>query len=59
MTLCLQHAVTDQIPGYFDEAFPTKLVWLSSVFYFIGGGHRVLVSMLLSMLTDIIGPSRR
>ncbi|KAI0406629.1 major facilitator superfamily domain-containing protein [Xylaria palmicola] len=37
---------------YQKETLPTRLVWVASVFLVLGGGHKVFVSMLYTMLSD-------
>lgn len=45
--------------GYLDSIFPTQLVWLSSVFLFLGGGTRVFNSMIFTLVSDCLGHSQR
>ncbi|KAK4063523.1 uncharacterized protein Triagg1_9400 [Trichoderma aggressivum f. europaeum] len=39
-------------PGYNRNIMPTRLVWTASVFLMIGGGHKVFMSMLYTMLSE-------
>lgn len=41
--------------GYLE--LPIKLVWASSLFYFIGGGNQVLWYMLFSLISDTVYPT--
>jgi len=38
---------------------PIKLIWLSTSFLLLGGGVRVYLSMLFSMITDLVHPDLR
>lgn len=40
--------------GYYHTIFPFRMVWLSSAFLFLGGGLRILLSMLFSIVTDTV-----
>lgn len=45
-------------PGYFKE-LPLQLTWLSSAFYFIGGGPIVAAAIGITMISDIAPPAKR
>lgn len=44
---------------YANEAFPVETVWASSIFIFMGGGQRVLKSMLFTIVADTVDRSHR
>lgn len=44
--------------GYF-RTLPLQLTWLSSAFYFIGGGPIVAMAIGLTMLSDVVPPGKR
>jgi hypothetical protein len=46
------------LPGYFKD-LPLQLTWLSSAFYFIGGGPIVAVAIGITMISDIAPPEKR
>ena len=41
------------------RSLPLQLTWLSSAFYFIGGGPIVAAAIGLTMLSDIVPPEKR
>ncbi|KAF7597002.1 hypothetical protein BBP40_011368 [Aspergillus hancockii] len=41
------------------QLFPLRLVWLSPVFTFIGGGAPVMFSMILAMIADLMPENER
>lgn len=43
----------------FHDAFPVRLIWLSSACSAIGGGSAVLLAIILSILTDATTESER
>lgn len=45
--------------GYWYQIVQTRLVWLSATFLLLGGGSRVYISMLSSILTDVAPESVR
>jgi|SRR5690242_876722 len=45
-------------PGYFKD-LPLQLTWLSSAFYFIGGGPIVAAAIGITMISDIAPPEKR
>lgn len=47
------------IKGYFKSFFGIRFVWLSSVFLFSGGGVRIFLSMLFSLISDVVPPNLR
>jgi MFS family permease len=57
--LFILHAMADHIGGRVHSVFPTKVVWLSSIFLFLGGGIRVFFSMIYTMLADAVDQSDR
>lgn len=44
---------------YANEALPVETVWASSIFIFMGGGQRVLKSMLFTVVADTVHQSDR
>lgn len=40
--------------GYFKSFFGIRFVWFSSVFLFSGGGVRIFLSMLFSLISDVV-----
>lgn len=44
---------------YANEVFPVETVWASSIFIFMGGGQRVLKSMLFTVVADTVDQSKR
>lgn len=45
---------TNLIEGYFKSFFGIRFVWFSSVFLFSGGGVRIFLSMLFSLISDVV-----
>lgn len=45
---------TNLIEGYFQGFFGIRFVWFSSVFLFSGGGVRIYLSMLFSLISDVV-----
>ena len=43
----------------FDGRIPIRLIWLSSLFIFIGGGSRVAKAMLFTIVSDAVDPGHR
>lgn len=46
------------LSGYFKD-LPLQLTWLSSAFYFIGGGPIVAAAIGITMISDIAPPEKR
>lgn len=44
---------------YANQVLPVKLVWASSVFIFVGGGQRVVKSIVFVILADILQQPQR
>ncbi|KAL9600753.1 MAG: hypothetical protein Q9219_002994 [cf. Caloplaca sp. 3 TL-2023] len=44
---------------WFAGRVPVRLVWLSSLFIFIGGGQRVAKAMLFTIVSDVVDTSHR
>ncbi|KAL8659578.1 MAG: hypothetical protein Q9226_000359 [Calogaya cf. arnoldii] len=44
---------------WLDGRVPIRLLWLSSLFIFIGGGHRVAKAMLFTIVSDAVDASHR
>lgn len=44
---------------YANEVFRVETVWASSIFVFMGGGQRVLKSMLFTVVADTVDQSNR
>lgn len=44
---------------WLDGRVPVRLIWLSSLFIFIGGGHRVAKAMLFTIVSDTVDASHR
>lgn len=51
-------AVTD-IPGYFSDHLPLRMVWLSGLWRMIGGGDQVAVNVCFVMIADIFSEEER
>ncbi|KAK8182686.1 hypothetical protein BC567DRAFT_64953 [Phyllosticta citribraziliensis] len=47
------------VPGYFHTLFPVRLVWASSLFQFIGGGHRVIGAIMNTIIVDVAPQTAR
>lgn len=45
--------------GAFPQTFNVRLVWLSAVFLFIGGGVRYLLCLYFTVIADIMPPAKR
>ncbi|KAL8999223.1 MAG: hypothetical protein Q9169_001888 [Polycauliona sp. 2 TL-2023] len=44
---------------WLDGRLPVRLIWLSSLFIFIGGGQRVAKAMLFTIVSDAVDASHR
>ncbi|KAL8911452.1 MAG: hypothetical protein Q9171_003385 [Xanthocarpia ochracea] len=44
---------------WLDGRVPIRLIWLSSLFVFIGGGHKVAKAMLFTIVSDAVDASHR
>lgn len=44
---------------WLDGRVPIRLIWLSSLFIFIGGGQRVAKAMLFTIVSDAVEASDR
>ncbi|KAH8682472.1 major facilitator superfamily transporter [Xylariales sp. PMI_506] len=49
----------DMIVLYFHNTFPVELVPLDALFMVVGGGNAVVVSILMSMVSDIVPEEKR
>ncbi|KAI0429899.1 major facilitator superfamily domain-containing protein [Xylaria sp. FL1042] len=47
------------IVGWFSQTLPPQLIWLSPIFYLLGGGNPVLSATIISMATDVVPESQR
>ncbi|KAI1165965.1 major facilitator superfamily domain-containing protein [Nemania serpens] len=47
------------VVGWFSQTFSPRLIWLSPVFYLLGGGNPVLSAIVHSMTLDIVPESER
>jgi hypothetical protein len=47
------------LPGLLNNIFPVQLVWLSSLFLFLGGGTVVFDAMTFSIVADATIPSNK
>ncbi|KAK7538922.1 hypothetical protein IWX46DRAFT_235141 [Phyllosticta citricarpa] len=47
------------VPGYFHTLFPVRLVWASSLFQFMGGGHRVIGAIMNTIIVDVAPETAR
>ncbi|KAI8626240.1 MFS general substrate transporter [Xylariaceae sp. FL1651] len=47
------------IVGWFHHTLSPRLIWLSPVFYLLGGGNPVLSATVTSMMTDVVPESER
>ncbi|KAF2085398.1 hypothetical protein K490DRAFT_20326, partial [Saccharata proteae CBS 121410] len=52
-------AVAGAVPGYLHETLPTRLVWASAAFQFLGGGNRVLLSLVNTVIVDVAPKEKR
>ena len=53
------HLVSLPATGYFYNVFPTSIIWLSSLFLFIGGGPFVFAAVTAALVASLVGaPSR-
>lgn len=57
--LVASQTYTNLIEGYFESFFGIRFVWFSSVFLFSGGGVRIFLSMLFSLISDVVPPHLR
>lgn len=44
---------------WFPQIFPLRLVWLAWAMTLIGGGAPVGLSMVMTMIADVVKPSQR
>jgi hypothetical protein len=52
-------AKTNGSLGYFYVTFPISVIWLSSLFLFLGGGPLVFASLTVALVADLVpNPSR-
>ncbi|KAI1353636.1 major facilitator superfamily domain-containing protein [Xylaria sp. FL0043] len=47
------------VVGWFSQTLPPRLIWLSPIFYLLGGGNPVLSATIISMTTDVVPESQR
>ncbi|KAI1421218.1 major facilitator superfamily domain-containing protein [Xylaria sp. FL1777] len=47
------------VVGWFPQTFSPRLIWLSPIFYLLGGGNPVLAATVTSMVTDVVPESQR
>ncbi|RWA11541.1 hypothetical protein EKO27_g3586 [Xylaria grammica] len=47
------------IVGWFHQTLSPRLIWLSPIFYLLGGGNPVLAATITSMATDVVPESQR
>ncbi|KAI1258694.1 major facilitator superfamily domain-containing protein [Xylariaceae sp. FL1019] len=47
------------VVGWFSNSLSPKLLWLSPIFYLLGGGNPVLAAALQGMVTDVVPESKR
>lgn len=52
--LVASQTYTNLIEGYFESFFGIRFIWFSSVFLFSGGGVRIFLSMLFSLISDVV-----
>ncbi|KAI1323370.1 MFS general substrate transporter [Xylariaceae sp. FL0255] len=45
--------------GWFNVIFPPRLIWISPVFYLLGGGNPVISAVVQGMTVDIVPESQR
>ena len=51
--------VSNTHQGYASNALSIELVWLSSLFVFLGGGDKVLFSMVVTIVADTVDRTQR
>ena len=51
--------IWDMVVGWFSNALSPWLIWLSPIFYLLGGGNPVVAATLTSMVTDVVEESQR
>ncbi|KAH7056001.1 major facilitator superfamily domain-containing protein [Macrophomina phaseolina] len=44
---------------YFHQVFPTRLVWASAIFQFMGGGHRNISALMNTVIVDVAPENSR
>ncbi|KAI0537467.1 major facilitator superfamily domain-containing protein [Xylaria digitata] len=47
------------VVGWFHQTLSPRLIWLSPIFYLLGGGNPVLAATIISIATDIVPESQR
>ncbi|KAI1358457.1 major facilitator superfamily domain-containing protein [Xylaria arbuscula] len=47
------------VVGWFPQVLSPRLVWLSPIFYLMGGGNPVVAATITSMATDVVEESQR
>lgn len=47
------------VVGWFPQTFPPQLIWLSPLFYLIGGADPVVSATITSMAIDVVPESQR
>ncbi|KAI0160195.1 major facilitator superfamily domain-containing protein [Xylariaceae sp. FL1272] len=47
------------VVGWVSDSLSPKLIWLSPIFYMLGGGNPVLAAALQGMVTDVVPESKR
>ncbi|KAI0906277.1 major facilitator superfamily domain-containing protein [Ustulina deusta] len=47
------------VVGWFPQTLSPRLIWLSPIFYLLGGGNPVLSATITSMATDVVPESQR
>ncbi|TGJ84594.1 hypothetical protein E0Z10_g4179 [Xylaria hypoxylon] len=47
------------VVGWFHQTLSPRLIWLSPIFYLLGGGNPVLSATIASMATDVVPESER
>lgn len=53
------HDVSAFITLYFDEIFPTEMLYASSFFLLIGGGITTLLPVFFAVVADVTPPAMR
>ncbi|KAI1131399.1 major facilitator superfamily domain-containing protein [Nemania abortiva] len=47
------------IVGWFRQTFPPQLIWLSPIFYLLGGGDPAVTAAIMSLAIDVVPESQR
>ncbi|KAI1296972.1 major facilitator superfamily domain-containing protein [Xylaria venustula] len=47
------------IVGWFPQTLSPRLIWISPIFYMLGGGNPVLAATITSMATDVVPEAQR